>query len=137
MVMHNGPWAPSLSLIKTISYISSSDLGSQGPEVQILSPRPKIPLLFNSLHRATATTVLLRARSCEICVTRHTQDSIRPSRAHFLRRLDQPRDVRRRVMRRDSLGLMAEQILTILKADAGCTQPMTEGVAKVVHANAR
>jgi len=40
-------------------------------------------------------------------------------------------------MRRDPLGLVAEQILTILETDAGCTQPMTEGVAKVVHANAR
>jgi hypothetical protein len=37
-------------------------------------------------------------------------------------------------MRRDPFGLMTEQILTILVAHAGGTQPMPEGMPQVVHA---
>lgn len=51
--------------------------------------------------------------------------------------LDEPRQVGRRVVRRDPVGAVTQEVLPILEAHAGCPQAMTERVLEVVHPNLR
>ncbi|MEX0976915.1 MAG: hypothetical protein WDZ50_07455 [Woeseia sp.] len=60
------------------------------------------------------------------------QYRVGPSCTQTLGCFDQAGNVRRRVMRRDPIGFMPEQILAILKADAGGTKPVPDRMAKVM-----
>ena len=99
-------------------------------------------IIFNDLANASMTP---ERRLREFCGTRlcseprkTTSSGRLPSRSHTrFGRLDQPRQLGRRVVRRDPPGAMPEQILAILKAHAGRPQPAAERVLQVVNADMR
>jgi hypothetical protein len=69
----------------------------------------------------------------DFCVTFYPKDGVERWFAHPFRRFEQPRNVRRRVVRRYTRGSVPKQVLTFLERYARCPQPVAEGVLQIVN----
>ncbi len=63
----------------------------------------------------------------------HAKDSCRSLFTEHVSGYKQSNQIRRRIVRCDTRRLVAQQILSILEADSGVTEAMTESVSQIMH----